>query len=272
MDLHIFFVSDHITARVTPHSHEFFQMIFCQSGHGSITVRDTKYTARPGFVYLAGPGVLHAVETAGDLTLLETKFSAYGAFEKLVSGLPDVFYIGDDPSALELLRQTIQEGFHKREQYSRAADAFYLLFWVRVARKLGPPWEPKPVESNHAYLDALGERKPDMDTLMIQLRDYIEANLTQPITLDMLASRVHFNKTYFVKRFKELWGFSPMKYVSNLRLQQAERLLLTTELPLSQIAQQCGFSSLHYFSRKFSESYGISPQAYRSRNKKCHPN
>lgn len=268
MDLHVYFVSDHISALVRPHKHEFFQMIFCQSGQGSITVRDTKYTARPGFVYLIGPRVIHAVEPTENLHLIETKFSAYGDFEKLLSGLPDVFFIDDDPPTLELLRQTVREGFHKQDQYNRAADALYLLFWIRVARKLKPASEPKPVTADHAYLDVHGEGKTDMDMLMIQLREYIEAHLTEPITLEMLASRVHFNKTYFVKRFRELWGFSPMKFVNTLRLQRAEQLLLTTQLPLSQIARQCGFSSLHYFSRRFHESYGISPQTYRNQHKK----
>ena len=271
MDLHVFFVSDHNTAQIQPHRHAFFQLIYCASGTGFITVRDTRYAARPGFVYLAAPGVLHAIENTGNLILLETKFSVYGEFEKTVSGLPDVFSLDSDGTALELLRQTIREGMEKRDQYNRAANAFFMLFLVQVVRKFGPPWEPNPQTSDHAYLDAATEQNRDMDTLMIQLREYIEVHLREEITLEMLAAQAHFNKTYFIKRFKELWGFSPMKYVCNLRLQKAERMLLTTQLPLSQIAGQCGFSSLHYFSRKFNESYGMSPQAFRSRRKGIKP-
>ena len=53
--------------------------------------------------------------------------------------------------------------------------------------------------------------------IQMQIADQAVAD---KITLEMLASRVHFNKTYFIRRFKSLWGCAPMQYVNQLRLQQ----------------------------------------------------
>ena len=71
-----------------------------------------------------------------------------------------------------------------------------------------------------------------------------------------------------IRRFKALWGCAPMQYVNQLRLQQSARQLATTDDPISAIAQRCGFGSPHYFSRKFHEEFGVTPQSYRASQKR----
>jgi len=268
MDLHVFFVSDHMSTHIPAHLHEFYQLIFCKSGTGRITIRDTEYCAQPGQVYFAAPGVLHAIDNTGGLAIQESKFFARDKFAEQLNSLPDTFSIADNAAAKILLQTAIREGLEKRDHYNSAVDSGFVLFFVNVLRSLGNTPAADPVQKAYAYLDMAEETNRDADVIVIRLRAFIEEHLDEEITLDTLASQVHFNKTYFVKRFKELWGFPPMKYVNSLRIQNAERLLLTTELSLTEIARQCGFSSLHYFSRKFKELYGIAPQTYRLRRER----
>ena len=75
--------------------------------------------------------------------------------------------------------------------------------------------------------------------------------------------KVHFNKTYFVQRFKELWGVPPMKYVSNLRCQKARYLLVNSDLSVSEVSAVTGFKSPHYFSTVFKKYTGSSPNDFR---------
>ena len=109
--------------------------------------------------------------------------------------------------------------------------------------------------------------KENADTLILQLKDYIDTHLHETLTLEALADKVHFNKTYFVQRFKSLWGVPPMKYVSNLRCQKAMYLLLETDLPISAIAERTGFQSPHYFSAVFKKYTRRTPNDFRKQEK-----
>ena len=81
--------------------------------------------------------------------------------------------------------------------------------------------------------------------------------------LDELAQEVNFNKTFFVKKFQQLFEMPPMKYVNFMRISRAKQLLLQTSLPITTIASRTGFQILHYFSRSFRSSEGVSPQEFR---------
>lgn len=271
MDIHVFFVSDHLATDIPPHTHNFFQLIFCKSGRGSITIRNTTYTAHPGSVYLAAPGVNHAIKNDDALTLLECKFSASGQFAKQLLSLPDVFGIEKNGMVISLLESVIAEGFSQKEQYNNAADANLLLFFIQLLRMAAGKTEQSIPQKTYAHLDIKEKMNDDCEVMMLNLLPYIEDHLSEKITLDQLASRVHFNKTYFIRRFKSLWGCSPMQYVNQMRLHQSARQLSATDDPISVIAQRCGFASAHYFSRKFHEEFGLSPQSYRTLQKGiCH--
>ena len=63
--------------------------------------------------------------------------------------------------------------------------------------------------------------------------------------------------------FKKVTGFSPIDYLLQVRLSKAAELLLKTELPVSEIAQKCGFHDSNYFSRQFRKRYAAAPKNYR---------
>lgn len=270
MDVHVFFVSDHLATNIPPHTHNFFQLIYCNSGRGSITIRNSTYTAHPGSVYLAAPGVIHAIKNDDALMLLECKFSANGQFAKQLLSLPDVFGIEKNAVAVSLLENVIAEGFSQKEQYNHAADANLLLFFIQLLRMLAGKTEQSIPSKTYAHLDIKEKMNDDCEVMMLHLLPYIEEHLSEKITLEQLANRVHFNKTYFIRRFKALWGCAPMQYVNQLRLHQAAQQLSATDDPISAIAQHCGFASPHYFSRKFHEEFGLSPQTYRVLQRRMH--
>ena len=64
--------------------------------------------------------------------------------------------------------------------------------------------------------------------------------------------------------FKKVTGYSPIDYLLHVRLSKAAEMLLKSESPISEIAQDCGFSDSNYFSRQFKKSYGLSPREYRN--------
>ena len=92
---------------------------------------------------------------------------------------------------------------------------------------------------------------------------YISEHYTDDLTLDAVASVACMEKTYFCKCFKSITGFGYNEYLTRVRMQAAENLLLKTDLSVSKIASQCGFSGSNYFGDVFRRCYGISPSAFR---------
>jgi AraC-like DNA-binding protein len=92
---------------------------------------------------------------------------------------------------------------------------------------------------------------------------HVEANLDKAIRSSELAAMVRLNPCYFSRAFRESFGDSPLRYVTRRRIERAQRLMLSTDEPLSQIALDCGFADQAHFSRLFRRIAGDTPRAWR---------
>jgi transcriptional regulator GlxA family with amidase domain len=92
---------------------------------------------------------------------------------------------------------------------------------------------------------------------------HVETNLDKAIRSSELAALVRLNPCYFSRVFRESFGESPLRYVTRLRIERAQRLMLSSAVPLSQIALECGFADQAHFSRLFRRMAGDTPRAWR---------
>ena len=93
--------------------------------------------------------------------------------------------------------------------------------------------------------------------------DYINRNIEKKLTLDSISKEVHISKFYLCHIFKETTQMTVQDYILLRRISIAKKSLLHTQLPLSEIALACGFSSFSYFSKVFREYEGVSPSTFR---------
>jgi len=93
--------------------------------------------------------------------------------------------------------------------------------------------------------------------------DYIDRHLDEDISISEICSYVHLSKYYFCHLFKEITGMSPVKYISERRITNAKKLLISSNLSLSEIAMRSGFSSFSNFSNAFRKLEGITPGMFR---------
>jgi AraC family transcriptional regulator len=99
-----------------------------------------------------------------------------------------------------------------------------------------------------------------------KLRDaiaYIQAHLTQDISIQDITQHLDISPYYFSRWFKQAMGIPPYQYVIQQRVERAQELLRHSTLSLSEIALQCGFNSQSHFNRHFKKQVGITPQQYR---------
>ena len=84
------------------------------------------------------------------------------------------------------------------------------------------------------------------------------------MSLEYVAEKVEMNPTYLGKIFKDNTGVYFSEYIINLRLAQAKKLLMDTNLNLTDISTQVGFNSTSYFATCFKKNVGMTPVKYRN--------
>ena len=92
--------------------------------------------------------------------------------------------------------------------------------------------------------------------------DYIEKNYNKQISNDDLATLIGTSTVYFRKLFTEVYGKSPGKYITDLRMKKAAEMLNSDYGTISDIAQSVGYANIYDFSRAFKKHTGISPSKY----------
>jgi AraC-like DNA-binding protein len=100
--------------------------------------------------------------------------------------------------------------------------------------------------------------------------EMIQNHLNEPLPIERLARFSHLNPTYFSNLFSRLMGVSPVQYINKRRVEESQKLLLSTDHTLYKIARSVGFADEYYFSRIFKKIVGISPDRYRKQNLTLH--
>lgn len=96
-----------------------------------------------------------------------------------------------------------------------------------------------------------------------KIKEYIDQNYRQKISLDDLSEKFFINKYYLLRLFKEQYGFTINDYIIRLRITKSKQLLRFSGMTVEEIGYECGLNSPSYFARLFKKIEGISPAEYR---------
>ena len=114
--------------------------------------------------------------------------------------------------------------------------------------------------------ELLGRRRSDSAWQMVErAKDYIAGHYTdEQLSVETLCSHIHLSPTYFSTLFKREVGLSFTAYVTQVRMEEAARLLRETDEKTYRIAEATGYSDPNYFSYVFKRHYGVSPSKFRA--------
>lgn len=104
---------------------------------------------------------------------------------------------------------------------------------------------------------------PENDRIFVSAKAFIEDHLNEDISVDELCGELNVGRTKLYEIFKKEAKMGIGKYILYRRLHRAKKLLKTTDLSVSVVANQVGFSDYNYFSRVYKKKYGKSPKHYR---------
>jgi len=159
---------------------------------------------------------------------------------------PLVQVVPDGPlaaAALRLVRGTIKKDF--RDPYD--VELALIEFVIAYERCLYP---------SH---DGPGEGQ----RLLSELRNRVVAALPQVIDVNTIAAEYGMSRTHFSHFFRSRTGMTPAHFATEVRVQQAARMLLDTRFPLKQIADACGFADANHLCKVFRRFQHLSPASYR---------
>ena len=114
-------------------------------------------------------------------------------------------------------------------------------------------------------LQELQERESS-DPVLITRR-FIEEHLSEEIDVAQIAENVYLNQDYLTRIFKRETGSSIKKYMVDLRMEKAGDLLVSSRLPIADVAYRVGYGNYTSFNKIFRKTYGTSPQNYRKQNR-----
>ncbi|WP_371374635.1 response regulator [Sporomusa aerivorans] len=162
---------------------------------------------------------------------------------------------------------TVNEDFGCVQQALRAGAIDYLLKPVEkeqltVCLNKWFTRKEKAVKSRVVPSEPTGQLSP-----VEQVIHFIESLPPGQVTLAEAAKHVHMNPSYLSQLFKQQTGTNFIEYITRLRLREAKRLLQSTTLRISEIAERLGYSDLAYFTNIFKKLCRVTPSEYRKLHK-----
>lgn len=151
------------------------------------------------------------------------------------------------------------------------AITWIVVYIRRMKRKLHERFEAY-LNLPESTLNTTAEELPqslsinDADKLfMDKVMDFVNSHIADTeVTVDDMAQFVAVSRSSLNRKLRATIGVSPAEFLRESRLKRAESLLLTTDLPVKEIAYSCGFSDLNYFGKCFKASTALTPSAYRA--------
>ncbi len=234
----------HNVSRQFPYDYYVFEYVL--SGVGYIETPEEKYTVTSGDFYFLNKLRYHIYYSDENDPYEKIFIVLKGSFvDFLVSSyhLNDSVYIKN--CNLNVLMTHIINLLRQGEliNYDRLASSVLEIF----QRVFPSPYQSK---SSTSYL-------PEM------IKNYIDAHITEKITLDDISNQLYISKSHIERVFKQEYNQTPMAYCLNQKISQAASMLATTNYSLSQIAQYLGFSDVKYMSKSFKKIKGKTPKEYR---------
>lgn len=108
----------------------------------------------------------------------------------------------------------------------------------------------------------------ETDRFSGEILTYIKSHIAEIYGLQDVSEHFHISATYLYNIVKKEVDVSPGQYLTNIRMRLASEYLLTTDMPIQEVAQKCGIDNIQRFYRNFKRTYGCAPNEYRVINKK----
>jgi AraC-like DNA-binding protein len=246
------------------HHHAAYEMYFLLSGERTFFITGTNYHIKQGDLVLIDRHDLHKpmdyehVKRIGFLLSFQEDFLEPMLDEEKRIKLLSIFkkkvirFTTVEQSKLEqLFNKIVRESSTKDAQ----SEIYVRLLLCELLILLGRKCDQAE--------DADMLRSEPKDRKIEEITAYIYSQYMKRLSLDQIANLFYISKYHLSRMFKEVTGYTIVEYIRSTRVQEAQKLLESSDLNMSHISERTGFDSTTHFCRVFKECTGVSPLQYR---------
>lgn len=214
----------------------------------------------------------------------QLKSKWYVACQSAAAKIADWIWENNETALNEEVNSFINRWFSESEEPSLITErfqCFFALLHVELQKISGIPWETEPLTMNHACtherlirlfhlqisecLDrARKERNWGYSKIIREVCEYLENHYADSeISLSTVSERYGMSPAYLSQIFKQVTGQSFIRYLTNIRMKHAKKMLKDPQMKLYEIGEKVGFGDYPHFSKVFKKYNGESPSEYR---------
>lgn len=246
-----------------PHSHSCSELFYVVNGSGVFVAEGVEFPVNKNDMVIINPHIQHTEKSWSTAPL-----------EYIVLGIDGLMFSFENMMAVQegISMQTASGAVYKYNMQRNYVYAYLNIMLEEISHK----------EENYEAvcqnllevllfcmlrndnLSIIKDKNTALNRECTQIKNYLDANYAENITLDTLASLTHMNKYYMAHAFASYTGLSPINYLIQKRVQEGKSLLESTTLSIAQVSETLGFSSQSYFSQAFKKATGKTPIQYRN--------
>lgn len=256
------------------HMHEYIEILYCTQGEFTACLGGKNYEFSKGDMVVINSRESHGIrrkKKEGAYVCIrflpEILYTSSSAAFDIKYVLPFILNNSNhqrvfkkeeikNTSIPDLIEDILNEYNNKQHGFTLAvrADLTLILLWITRY------WHETNSEISN---DSMGDH--EMITRIEMVCDYVNTNYGDDIKVSEMANMTNLSYSYFSRIFKQYMKKSFSEYLSYVRISNAEKILASTDKPITDVAMECGFSATSYFIKQFKQQKGISPKQYRKK-------
>ena len=244
------------------HSHaNGYEILFVHSGSGSIIIKDKLLNLTPGVIYFINGSETHCTVPdnpdgySRSLLIMESQLVDKICRITGADFLLDTFFRKNGGISVSVQKETLkklEEIFMQMNtvisQNKEYTTSYFTASFLNIMHLCYEDTELCPKKENGIIDNVL---------------DYINEHLSENILLDDICQTCHISRFYLCHTFRKTLGMTISSYILSRRLSKARQLLKYSNMSISEIAENCGFTSPSYFSMVFKKELGAPPSFFR---------
>jgi AraC-like DNA-binding protein/mannose-6-phosphate isomerase-like protein (cupin superfamily) len=251
-------ISDNPEWNFPSHKHDdLSEIVYICEGEGTYIINNKTYTATKGDILIYNKGVLHE-EYSNPSNPLKTYFC--GISNLAIEGIDELYIIPSDiepvirnnkySNRIEFYMSNIfEESSLKAPGYEMICQNLLISLITLIIRM--------------TKLQGINNISDDSLPIAHRVKEYLHKNYAKKITLKDIANNLYMNPYYLSHIFKQEMKNSPINYLINLRIGEAKRLLVSTDMKIWEIAKIVGYENPNYFMLQFKKFTGETPRQFK---------
>lgn len=247
----------------TRHFHQDIEVLYVLEGELYLKIGDCEIKMRKEDIYIINANTTHSFCVSEDVLYAKITIT-YQIYSDIYRNEPFVF-VCDSTSENEQKKEAFSQLRHRINNFlncylklkGKTASFKYISLGYLVLDTISDYFLFKLPENNQF------EQYDKVDTRICLINNYIRNNYRSSIALKDLADQLFLSEAYCSRFFKKMYGMTFSDYLTNIRLHHAVEDLIYTDMPVTKIVYDNGFSSQTFFSRKFKSIYDETPANFR---------